>query len=164
MWGFWWNWPIYHSEPIDWDPRDVFVGGSRGWGKHIKSEWATYPPTHTHQLTNSTANPHPYPTLCCWHWGLEMLTHGLESSPRNPRNPPEKKLGGRVRWSLGMHSEDSVTYLLAELSEPCLSQPLPPRPVRLTSPPTFPSVLFFNLPQFSSFPRPSPPILLLSSY
>lgn len=66
------------------------------------------------------------PPLHCWHRGLEMLTHRAERSLRNPRNPPEKTLGGSVRWNLGMHSEESVTYLLAELSEPCLSQPLPP--------------------------------------
>lgn len=93
--------------------------------KHVNSEWATQRP------------PPPSP-LRCWHRGLEMLTHGAESSPRNPRNPPKKTLGGRMRWSLGMHSEESVTYLLAELSEPCLSQPLPPRPVCPTSPSHFP--------------------------
>lgn len=131
VWGFWWNWLICHGEPIDWDPRDVFVRGAGGGASTLKVNGPHRPPP-----------PHPAPFTAgigawkCWH----------TEKPRNPWNPPEKKLGGRVRWSLGMHSEESVTYLLAELSEPCLSQPLPPRPVRLTSPPTFPSVLFFNLP------------------
>lgn len=58
--------------------------------------------------------------------------------PQKPQESPREVAGRRVRWSLGMHSEESVTYLLAELSEPCLSQPLPPQPVCPTSSSHFP--------------------------
>lgn len=101
----------------------------------------------------------PPPPNFRWRRGLEMLTHGAESSPRNPRNPPEKRLGGRVRWSLGMHSEESVAYLLAELGEPSLSQPLPPRPVCPTSPSPFSSLFcsltYPNAPRLLAPPLPS---------
>lgn len=100
--------------------------------KHTKSEQTPIPPSHLALL-------------------LEMLTHREESSPRNPRNPPEKTLGGRVRWSLGMHSEESVTYLQAELGEPSLSQPLPPGQ---SVPPTtlFCSLLYSNAPHLLAPP------------
>jgi len=91
--------------------------------KHTKSERAT----------PAAAPPPPTPPPSKLAVGLEMLTHGAESSSRNLRNPPEKTQGGMVRWSLGMHSEESVTYLLAELGELCLTQPLPPWPVCPTS-------------------------------
>lgn len=89
-------------------------GGRRVSGPFPSSCAAQEPHTHTDH---------------CWQRDLEMLTHRAKSSPRNPKNPPGNMQGGRVRWSLGMHLEQSVTYLLAELSEPCLSQTLPLRPV-----------------------------------
>lgn len=76
---------------------------------------------------------HTADSFQCWQRGLEMLTRRAENSHRNPRNPPEKRLGGRVRLGLGMHSEESDIYLLVELSEPSLTHCSPPQLVPLTS-------------------------------
>lgn len=98
---------------------DLFLFICRKHAKKLKAV-KPHPPTLTH--INTTAGSKVWK---CW--------HTVKSSPRNPKNPPEYMQDGRVRWSLGMHLEESVTYLLAELSEPCLSQILPPRPVCSTS-------------------------------
>lgn len=100
---------------------------------------------------------HTADSFHCWQRGLEMLTRGAENSHRNPKNPPEKRLGGRVRLSLGMHSEESDIYLLVELSEPSLTHCSPPQPVPLTS--HFPLLFFFfskpTLMLLCCFPLPS---------
>lgn len=86
MWGFWWNWLIYHGEPIDWDPRDVFVGGSRGWGEtHSKWMGHTPPDTHTNSPTQ-LPTPNRIPPFAagigvwkCWHmeWRAAPETPGI---------------------------------------------------------------------------------------
>lgn len=137
-------------------------------GMFLLGEWGVGTGGMRTFLSSSVANtlkanePRSSPPFSfqCWHRGLEMLTHGAESSPRNPRNPPEKTMGGRVRWSLGMHSVESVTYLLAELGEPCLSQPLPPRPVCPTSPSHFP-LCFCSLTYPNAARLLAPPLISL---
>lgn len=64
---------------------------------------------------------------------LEILTYGAESRRRNPRNPPEKTRAGRGEGALECAQKSQTLLLLAELGEPCLSQPQPPGPVPFTS-------------------------------
>lgn len=121
------------------DPQDVFVMGTRAGAGLLLLSLAAAPP----------------PPLLVVRSG--NVDTGSGEQPQKPQESPEKRLGGRMRWSLGMCSEDSVTYLLAELGEPCLSQPLPPRPAcPPPPPPTFP--LFCSLTYANAPHLPSPPI------
>lgn len=80
------NWLIYHGEPIDWEPRDVFVGGGGLCGpplficsKHVNSEWATQqPPLFTAGIR----------VWKCWHTERR-------AAPETPGIPP------RRRWAEG---------------------------------------------------------------
>lgn len=146
-----------------WDPRDVFLRGlaeGEEGGSFCRLLLASQQRRAEHEL----ATQRPALLVPGGERGLEMSTRRAESGPqKTPGNPPPplphplpvKTLGGRVRRSPGMRSEESVTYLLAELGEPCLSQPLP-SPARLPhlslplSPLTYPDA--------SRASRPSPSI------
>lgn len=62
---------------------------------------------------------------------LEILTYRAASRRRKLRNPPGTMLGGR--GALECTQKSQTLILLAELSEPCLTQPQPPQPFPFTS-------------------------------
>lgn len=77
---------IYCGEMNDWDPQDVFVRDKAGGN-------VAFLPSSSMCSEHATLNKTTAPPLAV---RLEILTHQWraerESSPRNSRNPPEKRL------------------------------------------------------------------------
>lgn len=133
--GVWTSFPAVSEVSDSTDTQDAFVIGQEEeeGSQNVDFSLPTTQPPPTPQQTHIH-------THYCWQQGLEMLTHRVKSSPKKPHESPPVYGGWEVEpWNAlgGVR----VTYLLDELSEPCLSQILPPRPVFPTSSFHFP--LFF---------------------